>query len=563
KEQLCLDILALLGLLGLITVIIWIHVTSPLITSTAPLSGTAADKLALGIAMSATLFTMFVISRVRHGLIRSLESKVCNISSSPSSSSLLPHLEKTWRAVLRIDNLSERWSNLSSITIFLRYLITSLLTASIVSTFTPRTSTKSVPFNLLIPGPSYPVFSADEWSINKNVPCAAMISSSDSQNLTFKDSYKWRLKNESIFTAAYNGGINCPFTAVLPLVSTIDFSNPEQHIYVDSGIAIQKSALGAPRSIFSSPEFFGLSPMYGSSLRNTTQCVPVLKSNPVKCKPNYNHTFSLPPGTDNKLNLITYFDENNGGGVIDRTATYSRNLAKDSVMLNYLYANNTGFDQDSIGNAAIIWAGRNDVYGKVRHAEDLATTMGMGETVSLNESFDTFVVECSIQPKNHFEYREVTLVLNYSPQNKSAPLPYTRALIGGEKCIPEAETVGYKQYVAAVTAQYKMVLENLGVDGYFSMINRTVSIKGEWAFKESSRNGLGDLLGVVAAIGVSTVGVEEGVGVGAGAEATIDVSGFSLGLSVFLLVLGPPVLTVGVLGWLVWGSFLVGSRVGG
>ncbi|KAK3983877.1 hypothetical protein QBC44DRAFT_313717 [Cladorrhinum sp. PSN332] len=162
----------------------------------------------------------------------------------------------------------------------------------------------------------------------------------------------------------------------------------------------------------------------------------------------------------------------------------------------------------------------------------------------------------------------VIVVLNYSPKitnttnttsttsttgSDATSLPYTRTLMGGEPCTPEIPSVGYPHYVAAVTAQYKMALVNLGSDGYF-----TIRVSTIHATKD---NGLTPVALYLITPDCKTDGAVAGFT--GKPTAVIDVSGLSLGLSVSILVLIPSVLAFGILSQLFWCSFLPSWRPGG
>ena len=583
KSQITWDLVALTSLLGLVVITIWIHASSPLLTSSAPLSNSSLNELSVAVAIVATIYTMFVTDRIRHGFMRGLESELCSIATGTGTdrqlnTHMLKRLERSWRSVLRIDGFRERFSHLPSGWIFLRYLATGFLTASIITTFTPREATKYITYDLRIPGPGYPVYPDMESVPSEDRPCAFMTT----QNVTELDrSVPWEFANGTAFWTAYIGS-SCPATEVVPLIGGINSHNADEYAYVDSGIAVQRTAMGAPRNIFNSPTFSDLITTYGGSLNSTTQCVPVLKSNPIKCD------------RDPKSHLIVV-DESNIQLVTDRLPpvynfTYaSRNLSRDNVMVNTVVIGTEEYTTpDTVGHGWMQFGGyTGESNATTSAANDLALIMGEEEkSIGLAHN-STYLVHCVIDPQASFEYRQVTMLLNYAPVNTnnhtgSSRLGYTRSLVGGDTCAPATPAVGWPHFAAVAISQEKITNENRGTDYYFSTIQRAASRWGRvgppFAFPDS-RNALEDALGVVAALGVSTMTATGDdansivpkaiIAQGQGNTTTtlptaaITVSGFSSTSLILSLVLIPQLLTFACLMHLFVCSFRPSWQPGG
>ncbi|KAM7191835.1 hypothetical protein V8F33_008682 [Rhypophila sp. PSN 637] len=588
KSQVVWDLLALGSLFGIIITIVWIHLASPLLTYDAPLSDARLNGLSVMVAITATLYTMFVTGRIRHAFIRSLECDLCNISTDADGeldTHELKRLERLWRAILRIDVLNDWITHLPSCWIFLRYLVTGLLTASIITTFTPRGALNSITYDLLIPGTSFPPLSdiIPSWQM----PCTFLWIPTD---VVPANVFAWPTTNGSLFAAPIVGA-PCPAADVVPLIDGINTHNPDEYVYVDSGIAVQRSAMGASRNLFNSPRFSDLFTKYGHSLNSTTQCIPVMKSNPVKCT--RDDTAKLTVLDDFHLNLSVSIDVEN----LPPFAYNTRNLSRDNVMANAIGPITD--PPNMIGHTWMEFAGfTGDPHPTGSPANDLALIMGEPnhKTIGLAKN-STYAATCIMDPNDSFEYRYVTLLLNYAPINTnnhtgaasraSSQPGYTRSLVGGEKCTPAKESVGWPHFAAASTAMEKLVNENNGRDHYFNTIQRIASRWGRigppFAFPDS-QNALEDSLGVVAALAVSTMGIdEEGGSDGAvipeaillddgnksgnrktvSPTAAINVSGFSSTPFIFALVLIPPVLTFAVLLHLFVCSFRPSWQPGG
>lgn len=576
KMQLVWDVVALLSLLGLIIVIIWIHLSSPLLTSDAPLSASRLNVMSIAVAITATVYTMFLTDRIRHGLIRSLEPDLRSLTSGIDNVAKITRLERSWRAVLRIDAFKERLMYLPSLWIFLRYVATGMMTASIITVFTPRTTIKHIPYDVLIPSQGFPVFNASmptEFLPAEDVPCAFMVDP-DIDYMPAKVVYWGNPANGSCFYAI-NTGYPCPATEVVALIDGINSHNADEYAYVDSGIAVQRTAMGASRNIFNGPQFANLLARYGASLNSTTQCVPVMKSNPIRCE------------KDEKTQLEIIDDEHivmdvDGQNEIMYFNYTNRNLTRDNVMANFLQY---GWHDPLAGNQTRVGLGKAEFSGFTgehnanrSHANDLALIMGEPDkTIGLAQN-STYTVRCSVDPRNSFEYRFVSLLLNHAPVNTnnhtgSTRIGYTRSLVGGETCTPATGAIGLTHFAAATVSLEKVMKENYSTDWYFSTIQRVASRWGRvgppFAFPDS-RNALEDALGVIAALGVSTMAADKvenslvpeavnniqdsdsGQDRDGGAStippiAEIIVSGFSSTPLILLLVLIPPVLTLGFL----------------
>ncbi|KAK3380810.1 hypothetical protein B0H63DRAFT_434140 [Podospora didyma] len=596
KSQIFWDLVALVPLCCLIAVIIWIHITSPILTSTGPLDDSFVTQMSVGVAVAATIFTTFVTERVRHAFIRSLELELCSITAATDSDGVerrLKKLERTWRAVLRIDVFGERWTNVKSIWIFLRYMAVGLLTASIVTTFSPRAATRYIAYDLQIASAGYPVF-AGPLVPPAETECADMFGPNITASGIHATGASWYMNNGSRFFGVYRGKEWCPAITALTLVDGINSASPEQYAYVDvaSGIAVHQSAMGASRNIFTNPNLSRMQSQYGSSLLSTTQCVPVMKSNPIRC--DRDPALRLEVVDDTHLRLLGILANTSQDYVVQ----YNRSLTFDNVMLNAVspIQEDAYLTTEYIGQAAVVFSGYNGYpydNATLSHAHDLARIMGDSNPEEGFAPNSSYIVSCWINPQPVFEHRLVTLQFNRPPSkhadtttitndtDTNTGLTYTRSLVGTEKCAPATEnTVGFPQFVAAALPLWRLTNENAKVDGYFSTVNSIawtqrggkLPITPPFAFP-NSRNALEDALGVVAALGVSTIQVTESNGVvpqalsveGRGnvtgmdamPSAAISVSGFSSTPLILVLVLIPPVFTFLVLAHLFWCSFRV------
>ncbi|KAK5653392.1 hypothetical protein OQA88_8877 [Cercophora sp. LCS_1] len=400
---------------------------------------------------------------------------------------------------------------------FLLVLLIGQLTTSIVAIFTPSTVTFTKPYSLELPGPSYFILDRNENA--NNFPCTGMAL----PGVNFLDlTYRWPLENGSIFMTRFRGRKGCTASRVFPLVSSIASGNRSLYAYQDSGVAVHKSAMGAPETIFRGSAVMELIALHGDSIFKTEQCVPVLARNPVTCE----RRGSL--STEGLHNVNFTFDRE---GLSRSGIFHYRNLTTDSVMLNYLYTGTHGTSA-TVGRGVMGFSGITDPNNKTKFAADLARTMNEPDP----ESHQQYTVVCVLDATNSFEYRTVALHMDNRKEEEGGKdldfNGYTRSLSADwEPCTPETETVGFPHFAAAMVAQYLPVMEGFPLDGYISSILRlaTSNNKLDFAFNNSN-NALEDVLGIIAALGVSTMNSTDGVASQTiQGKASVDVTGFQSG----------------------------------
>ncbi|KAI0454335.1 hypothetical protein F5B21DRAFT_524752 [Xylaria acuta] len=375
------DVIAMLGLLLVIIIMIWVYESSPYL-ATGQLSTTKATGLIIGVTIAATAFTTFISSRIQYGLIRSLEDRMpkipddSHLTLNPESSGDDDHqepiqkLEQYWRSILKIDSALEK---VGGCQIFLLYLLSGLITTSIVTTFMPTLATTRVPYNSIIPDTSLGIYSPE---INRSCVGICQAPCPDGENL--RGAFTWPLDNGSYFYVSLNG--ECP-SALIPLaVVGINTVTPDDYVYAQSGVAVERTAIGAPMSIFMGAVFGNLSSQYGRSLVSLTQCVPVMKSNPVRGQKS--GTVSAAPNEPGYEWLLT-----TSGNVtlperawniagVEVLTHLPRNLTRDSAMSNGLfYRTSSDNKMDYVGRTGLAFGAWNDPHGQVPLANYLAGTI--------------------------------------------------------------------------------------------------------------------------------------------------------------------------------------------
>ncbi|PTD02251.1 hypothetical protein FCULG_00012108 [Fusarium culmorum] len=475
--QICFDLSVLVSLLALGGLMIWTVLAAPRTSYDAP-------YVIVGITFLATIYTSVVKGRVQHGLMRSLEKDLrarisySELDQMPESSSTPTFWEKLkkkpprqemlntrWRRILVIDSLKEKI--LYNKNLFFIYLPCALLTTAIVTVFTPHSGSQNLNYQPLVPGPGY----SHNFTSN-STECAGQGEGEVS------GAYRRPLGNDAAFFARYQG--DCPPVRITSHVSNINSESPDKYAYVDAGVAVDWLAMGALAQLYRGTAFQKLDQKHGQFLRSTTQCVPVMASNPVTCK--------------------------KGGGKL-RVGDNAKSL--------YFVSDSPTYGPKPI-RRLVEFAARSfnesSGMGETLFAKDLARTINDPNKTAGTEGSATYVVTCEINPLKSFEYRWVTLDLPASKTANLTGIAYSRRLSGGKKCVPDKQTVGNVHYVAATTSMYNMVMENYGLDGYFSTVHR---VAGEdrgrpYAFN-NSKNGLEDALGVIAALGLANMPLDDPV----------------------------------------------------
>ncbi|KAH8158650.1 hypothetical protein CIB48_g9588 [Xylaria polymorpha] len=555
RKEAAQDVAVILSLLLVIIIMIWVDDSSPYL-ATGQLSTANARTLVTGVTIAATAFTTFISSRIQYGLIRSLEDRMqelpddSHLTLNPRSpgddhyQEPIQKLEQQWRSILKIDTVLEKVKNYQ---IFLLYLLSGLITTSIVTTFTPTLGTTSIPYHSIIPDTNLGFYSPE---INRSCVGICQAPCPDGGNL--REAIPWQLDNGSYVYAALDG--ECPLTFMPLAAAGINTMTPDDYVYVQSGVAVERTAIGAPMTIFTGAVFGNLSSQYGQSLVSLTQCVPVMTSNPVQCQKS--GTVSAAPNDPGYEWLVTTSGNitlpertwYTGGAVI--ATRLIRNLTRDSAMSNGMIPKYNLDDKiDSVGRIGAVFGAWNDPNGQVPFANYLAGTINDPDESAGKGGHETYAVTCFIDPRSSFEYRRVTLDMRALGRGNGTD--YAQYLSGGESCTPLHQTIDIKMFAIAGTASYLLVKENKNIDGNIATLTRLAGSfrKPPYAFPDST-NALEDILGLISGLAVSQIPLSGG-GVSAGevsqgqldnySTATIEVVRLGTGSRKSWWLLIPPV----------------------
>ncbi|KAJ2992564.1 hypothetical protein NUW58_g2118 [Xylaria curta] len=281
----------------------------------------------------------------------------------------------------------------------------------------------------------------------------------------------------------------------------INYKSPGDYVYAQSGVAVERTAIGAPTSIFTGAAFGNLSSQYGQSLVKLTHCVPVLTSNPARCQKSGRVTAVSANHLVTQVGNITL-----SHGVLPENLPsvdfgLSRVLGRDSAMSNDIFPLDTG-SVGSVGATFMVFGARNDEQGDVSFASYLAGTVNDPDDSAGRGGNATYAVTCAVDASSSFEYRRVTLDLRALGKDKGSN--YAQYLSGGEPCVPSVPTIGSKLLATAGSASITLVHENLAKDGYFATLHRLSGYRRgpPYAFPEST-NALEDVLGLISGLAVS------------------------------------------------------------
>lgn len=576
RKQSVVDALVILGLLLINIILITIHFTSPTL-AIGPLSSQTSTLLRVGVTVAATIFMIVVSKRLQHSLLRTLEDRLQKLSSGSGGNftsneqvdcrerDTLERLNREWRATLRIDTFSEKHH---SYLISLMFLMCALITTSIVVLLTPTLTTRTVPYDPVIPDTTL-----GRYPNNKNRSCVGICENCNA-TVGVHSAFSWLygnattdINNQNLLYSAYDG--KCPATIMMALAASINVINPDDHVYVDSGVAVERTAMGAPVTLYEGVALQDLSGHYGHALVRTTQCVPVMTSNPVRCQTGGETrivnptTLSILATNMSALNSTFTFQPD------DQIYRYfsNRYLSRDSAMGKWMTTVSTP-KLSNIFTTVIVIGAVTDPAAETPFAAYLAGIVGDPDEEAGFAANSSYTVTCIVNPRNAFEYRSVTLNQRTLGENKGSNM--AQYLSGSEPCTPVTPTIGDKMFATAAIASHFLIKENEGVDGYFNTIARLAGYGRNTSFAlPDSRNYLEDVLGVVSALAVSRMELGNGTlataqdGQPGKSSAVVEFTrlGADSGWTLWLLV--PPVVSLLVLSYYSVLSVLHGYAPGG
>ncbi|MCJ1319557.1 hypothetical protein MMC15_004893 [Xylographa vitiligo] len=400
-----------------------------------------------------------------------------------------------WRTILGVGTIMEIWEHWHT---FLALVTCGLTTTAIIAglTSSPNTYVISQNYALADPNPYL---------------CTAVVNSDPGVSA-------WRLANGSFFVVNLDR-TSCPARDTLSSIGTINAVNASTYCYADQGVAVKKSALGAPASIYTSemaPD--GSSVMlwlgttlqtYQSSLLSTTQCVPVLTANPIQCRKESNVAFS-----GGYLSITT----SDGCSVTTNPGT-----AADTATDGWTAA--TMCLHDDVGQATILLGSLN--LDALYLAESIGDMDWLAHVDPLARQEPTlYGAVCTVNSAPVIQTQTVTLTMGDQSETVNS---FSRSIHGDSRgCTPVAlsnetfqDPINDKlRAIAALgpwqplnTGLLEYVGQPLESSGSVSDASNLTSFVRQppYAFK-NSRNALEDVLGLTSALALSRITVTGSTG---------------------------------------------------
>lgn len=235
------------------------------LTSIGPLSGDDRTLYVTSVTVLATMCTTFFMHVIRELWLRKVDVHL-------HSGAPLPLVDPIWRNVIGLSSFPERVKHWE-ITIVLA--LSGLVTAAIVGSMVPT---------LMSHTQNYRYYLVDD----NTYVCMGIGHSLESP-------WSWTLPNGTAYNV-FPYMQFCPTAEALTHLGAINIFNPKSYGYADEGTAVRRSAIAAAASIYSPQTAFDWDAhmdgnslaqalkRFGSSLLSTTQCTPVMTTNPIQCQ---------------------------------------------------------------------------------------------------------------------------------------------------------------------------------------------------------------------------------------------------------------------------------------
>ncbi|KAK3356387.1 hypothetical protein B0T25DRAFT_629795 [Lasiosphaeria hispida] len=479
-----------------------------------------------GTTFLATILTGFVSSQAQTLLLRDFDSHLSATAHGQRSQPNLDTISKKWRTILRVSSLRETWTRWSRFGIFATYFFIGLMTTAIVTSLSPTVSTRRE---------QYPqaIFNGLSSVVENTGHCVYIIPVETVRGLIDQD-YWWDLGNGSAYYVPANLGA-CPTRYAQLLVGNINNLDADVFAYADVGVAVHRTAIGAPITVYSpnaglAPEFNGALGLYGSHARTTTQCVPVVRRNPISCR----------PGGQVAL-TNTSFSATSDDGLCTHTRAGRNPLDRPTMVKDMC-------PHGAVGQGTMVIAASG------QYAHWLA--VGIGDVAGAPPTVDnaSYVVSCSVDAQDAFEHRVVKLHLRASDGEGGAR--YTRFLSSGrgQRCAGPEMDLSRAATLAA--ANWQTLFQGEGNDGWFDLVFEATGGHAGGNHKvygyAESRNALEDVLGLVAAMVVARFNGSESYNV----QTTVEIEATRVGSDNPLLLFWmlPPLFAAGMIAVMLWTS---------
>jgi hypothetical protein len=453
-------------------------VTVVFVAITVPSSHTFKFVYTPFIAIVASIITIWISSQIRLLLLIRLDGALSERGRP------IDRLNSRWRAVLGVSTVGEKLKKHHAVTLV--FIGAGLISASINAGLALSIATKSIDYSSSIPdGLVY--------------DCAKYITDvkNTDAGLPLQAKYLWQTPAGKYFRVWPNVG-TCPPRYAVALMNNINTQNPDEFAYGDLGVAVDRLAIGAPYTIYSSnptisPNLSLALAQHGEDLLEITQCVPVMTSNPVSCRTD--GSVIPTPSTPSTPSTITV------------SSGYCSQLNPINVPLPGFAMSMGICMHDEIGQATIILGGIGG------YAVELAHSIG-DRTIRNDTRNDSisYAVTCEVDTRSVIQYRAVKLSMQGRNGINGS---YARALTSVGPCPsgPSPSVISEVYIGVAAMASWQVLAQNWGYDGYFEAISETALDSGglgtagvprnpPFAFP-GSKSGLEDVLGLNAGLVLS------------------------------------------------------------
>ena len=451
-------------------------VTLVFVAITVPSSHTFKLVYTPFIAIVASTITIWISSQIRHLFLIRLDAALSERWKP------IDRLNSRWRAVLGVSTIGEKLKKHYAVTSV--FIAGGLISTSINAGLALSIATKSIAYSSSIPDGL--VYDCAKYITDLN--------NTDAGGYPMDAQYLWQTPTGKYFRVWQDAGA-CPPRYAVALMNNINTQNPDEFAYADQGVAVDRSAIGAPYTIYSSdptisPNLSLALAKHGEDLLEITQCVPVMTSNPVSCR------------TGGSVRVISTQST-------PEIYVSSQNCSQTNptqVLLPGCVMSMGICIHDEIGQATIVLGGIGS------YAIELAYSIGdrtlQNDTHNENISY---AVTCEVDTRSVIQYRAVKLSMQGRNDGN-----FARALTSVGPCpSPPSPNVISDVYIGvSAMASYQAIYQNYGFTGYFEAISEKaldsvmdLNITGvprnpPFAFP-GSKSGLEDVLGLTSGLVLS------------------------------------------------------------
>lgn len=340
----------------------------------------------------------------------------------------------------------------------------------------------------------------------------------------------WNNDDGTAYLATTNLG--CPSWSGAQFIGSINTINPGHVAYSRNGVGIQSSAIGAPEIFYTDFPILSEPPdtrmghkIDQTTLRTVSQCLPVMASNPIKCRPGGKVNFKSNIPNDLGDGLAAYHSISVDAGGCNFTQPNSQDPnGSFGVMVSRLCPtqNTVGKGTVAMGATNIIALTLAAAIGDVEFLEKHASSYNnLANSKSANL---TYAVSCEIDVRPTIKWRTLTLELQQGTLTTTPS--YSKLISGVDGCksisgAPANWTLGNGYAAGAVAALVPPLSEGRFWNGMLNTIfNQALNVKdtsdryadvGSWkklirsapyGFNDSS-NALEDVLGLTTGITMS------------------------------------------------------------